>query len=148
MIKLKNSVIERLGNSRALKNLADCKDLPIDLSFELDIFIETVFNQQFIPVLKVLQEKRREHILAYCDKDDEGKPVLDENKMYVFDVNGPKFMEVSEELGNMEVEFNCNKLVISKKDIPRGVLSPNDIGTLRSTIVDFVDDKPSKKKEG
>ena len=80
--------------------------------------VVTFFNlkkdtDEITKILNSLKDARQKIIDEYCDKDEEGKPVIKDNK-YIFTDNQEKFNEEFNELMNVENDINIIKFDIEE----------------------------------
>ena len=80
--------------------------------------VVTFFNlkkniEEINKILNSFKDSRQKLINEYCDKDEDGKPVIKDNK-YIFTDNQEKFNEEFNELMNVENDINIIKFDIEE----------------------------------
>lgn len=126
---LKNSDIEMLVNSPGLEALKQDKDLPISFSFKLANLLG-----KLQPTIVAYSAQKQKLIDKYGDRDKTGK-LIQENGLFRFTVKVKWFQKDFNELLNLEFTLDSEKIPISMKDIPKGVISTNDILSLKPFII-------------
>jgi len=91
-------------------SLKKTKDLPAKIRYNLNKTGRNI-DQEIIEVNKAISEKLEQ----LCDRDEEGKPLKEENGNYkLSEENLKKFSEEIKELHNQEVEIYCTPISLSQ----------------------------------
>ena len=81
------------------------------------------------PEFESFNKTRMELVAKFCDKDEHGKPVVDDNGRYVFS-DQAAFNKEYQELAGQEIEVNINPIVIDLDSMANVQLPPFSIEIL------------------
>ncbi len=116
------------GQLLALKDVMNniiVEKMPKQKSIDLGRFLTDSFNVEF----SRFDTERQALCNKYCKKDEAGKPVLDKNNQYTFEVDGSlEFVKEYNELVSVKVELTFP--FKSTDDLPENI-STKDIMILR-----------------
>lgn len=128
-LTLKNSDLEMLMASTGLKNMRESKDLPVSFSFRLAILLDKLQSP-----IKAYSTEKQKLIEKYGDRDKEKKLIESLPGQFVFSTKAQWFQKEFLELLDLEIVFDGEKLEIAMDDIPKGIISANDIIALMSIV--------------
>jgi len=117
-MKLTNAVL--LNSTKTLSILSQ-KQLPIKVSFSIARNVSKINDE-----LKIYNDERQKLIMKYCERDEDGKIVKDENKQIKLkDECKEEWNKDMQELLSIENEIDIAKFSIDKiEDI---LIAPNEI---------------------
>lgn len=128
-LTLKNSDLEGLTASEGLSNLKQNKNLPIVFSFRLADLMGKLQS-----TIKAYMEQKQKLVEKYGDKDKDGKLIQASPGMFMFTTKAQWFQKEFTELLNLTFTLDCEKLQLSMEDIPKGIISADDIIALMPII--------------
>jgi hypothetical protein len=91
--------------------------------------------------MSVLDDARKTILERHCDRDEEGKPVMDNPQTYKFEENWEAVDAELQELLDNEVEIDGDKLQLPITDIDECMLGFNaDDILILEPFIDFIED--------
>jgi len=139
-ITLKNSDLEMLINCDGLTRLRESKDMhgnPVDLSAAFSFKLSIILDKLQSPINAFVKQKQN-LVDKYGDKDAQGKLIQPNPGQFLFTTKAQWFQKEFTELLNVEFIIQEGKLEMQINDVPKGVVSTNDIFALKS-IINFKD---------
>jgi len=129
-IKVANSFFERGATQEsALIKLCKSNQLPTKVSYWLSRILK-----ELTPLNKLYLEEKQKLIEKWCDRDEEGKIIL-QNDMIFFKEHMKEFNLDITELVSIESELPFNKIEIPLDKIPEGLINSYDYGELDDFVV-------------
>lgn len=126
-IKVTNSYLDILARG-ALAGLTG-KQIPAKLAYHV-----TRFTEKATPEVKALNAARQ-NAIKECAKTENGDIVMDERNNIQWNEGGEKkFQEKMQEILDMEIEFDMEKLPVDFNEIP--LVTLNEMSILAPLIVD------------
>ena len=104
-MKLTNKQIleSRVAIQKVLNN-----DLSVRTQFKLNKNVAELNN-----IISIYEDSRQKIIEKYCDKDEEGKPII-ENNCFTFRKKNEEFNKDFNDLNSIENEINIEKLTLDE----------------------------------
>jgi len=120
-----------LLNSTKVLSILSQKELPIRVSFSIARNISKINDE-----LKIYNDERQKLIMKYCEKDEDGKTIEDENKQIKLkDEYKQEWSKDMQELLSIENEIDIVKFSIDK--IENVSIAPNEIIFISYMIEDI-----------
>jgi hypothetical protein len=107
MLEVENSVFERFSNNITFQRLQACSTLPIDIAFGI-----ARLTKELVDKGETYFEIKNQLIQRYCDKDENGQPIVQEDGQLKIQEYREEFMEEMQKLLEQKVQLNCSKVVI------------------------------------
>jgi hypothetical protein len=112
MLEVENSVFERFSNNATFQKMQACETLPIDISFGI-----ARLTKELVEKGETYFQFKNQLIEKFCDRDEEGKPVIGDNGQFDIIEKREPFMEEMSKLLLQKIELNCSKVVIYLDDL-------------------------------
>ena len=128
-IKVANSFFER-SQEFALVKLCRSNQLPPKVSYWLSRILKEI-----IPLNKLYLEEKQKLIEKWADKDEEGKIIVQNERIFFKEHIGDFNSDITE-LTSIENELSINKIEISLDKIPEGLINSYDYEEL-CNFIDF-----------
>lgn len=129
-LTIRNSDIERFEITGAFDHLCSCRELPVELSFELK-----KLKALLLPTLQAFSQQKMELIEKYGDRDEKGTLVNSAPNVFRFTEKTVEFQGEYRKFLQLESKIDFEKLVmILKEDIPDRYLSANDQEALECLV--------------
>ena len=130
MFKVKNEVFNPMVDS-VVKKITSTTKFSVPVTFKL-----VKFKKEFEKHIEISNEVKQKVIEEFCDKNDDGKPKVENNRYKFTEEAAKKFTDAIKEHADQEVEFDMNRLEIKINEIPEGLLSVDEI-VLLEPLIDF-----------
>jgi hypothetical protein len=121
-VTFKALIFEQINQNHGLLKLAACSGIPLKPAYRLSRLISKLESEA-----KIYMKKREELIRLYCDKDSKGNPIPGGPGQVKMTENAAVFEKKMQQLGDVDVEIDAEKVVLAMEDIPVGTISAMDI---------------------
>lgn len=111
---MKMTLNEVLENHKSLLEVSG-KILPVRFSYAVSKNLKKLETE-----VKLIQEEQSKLAREYCEKDEEGKPKVNDKGFLVFGDNAEKFMTEYNEYLNTEIEVDVHKIPFAEIERTEG----------------------------
>ena len=96
-------------------------------SFNINTLRQIIaFRKEFVSCIKLAKELRGKLVIKWCDKNEEGKPIIKDKKPS-FTKNNIEFNKEIKEYLQSDVVLNCDIIIIKNNEFPIGIFNVNDL---------------------
>lgn len=129
-LTIKNSDIDRLEATGAFDHLCSCRELPVELSFELK-----KLKALLLPILQAFSQQKMEVIEKYGDRDEENRLINTAPNTFKFTKKVEEFQRDFNRFLQLESKIGFERLtMVLGEDIPDRYLSANDQEALECLV--------------
>jgi hypothetical protein len=129
MIKVRNDVFEIIQRATVVADLLSNKIVPIRISYKLLQLWKKVGQAQ-----EVYLEAKKKIIDEFVEKDENNKPVIENNTFKIPEEKTEDFNRKMAELLFLETEIDTEKIKVRLDDLPEGIVSATDLSLLELFI--------------
>jgi len=129
-IALTNRELRDLLRSPSLNTLLKARDIRLGLKLKLFLIVKELKG-----IARTVEKVRREIMIEYAKLDAKGKRIVI-NDEYVYGEHDQEVRDKITELLDEPVDISKSKIVIKLSDLPRDLLSVEDLVTL-SVLIEF-----------
>lgn len=120
-------LLQLINAENALSHLGNAKGLSSVTAYRISKNIKTIFEE-----IKSYNDTRTKICIEYADKDNDGKPVIKNNRYCISRENEIKLNEELSKLLNEDADINIKKVTL--EDIDKVGLSPLELDSIEFMI--------------